>query len=85
MKFLTFGTSLHRFCLPVDKCQYWLDLENGKLTSPKHPINYGNNESCSWTISATDSNIIILDFHNFDVNIYFIYMLGDLLFFKKWI
>ena len=80
MKFLTFGTSLHRFCLPVDKCQYWLDLENGKLTSPKHPKNYGNNESCSWTISATDNNIIILDFHNFDVNIYFICMFSSLLY-----
>ena len=58
------------FCLPVDKCQYWLDLENGQLTSPKHPNNYGNNELCSWTISVTDSYIIILDFHYFDVNIY---------------
>ena len=51
----------------VDKCQHWLDLEKGKLTSPKFPKNYVDSDFCEWVISSEDNYIIILDFHTFDV------------------
>ena len=67
----------------VDKCQHWLDLEKGRLTSPKFPKNYVDSDLCEWVISSEDSYIIILEFHTFDVciqNFFFNYKLCSAIF-----
>ena len=52
-----------------DKCQYWMDLENQKLSSPYYPQNYlADGIGCEWVITAPEGNIISLEFHHFDVS-----------------
>ena len=51
-----------------DSCQYWIDLENQKLSSPYYPQNYfANGDGCKWLITAPEGHIISLEFDHFDV------------------
>ena len=46
-----------------DSCQYWLDLENKKLTSPFYPKPYvSDGLGCEWLITAPEDNYIVLEF-----------------------
>ena len=52
-----------------DNCQYWMDLENQKLSSPYYPQNYfADGDGCEWLITAPEGNIISLEFDHFDVS-----------------
>ena len=49
-----------------DICQYWIDLENQKLSSPYHPQDYfADGNDCEWLITAPEENIISLQFDHF--------------------
>ena len=51
-----------------DRCQYWMDLVNQKLSSPYYPQNYfADGDGCEWLITAPEGNIISLEFVHFDV------------------
>ena len=53
-----------------DSCQYWMDLENQKLSSPYYPQNYfADGTGCEWLITAPEGNIISLEFDHFDFNV----------------
>ena len=48
-----------------DSCQYWLDLENKKLTSPFYPKPYvSDGLGCEWLITAPEDNYIVLEFND---------------------
>ena len=52
-----------------DSCQYWMDLENKKLSSPYYPQNYlADGIGCEWVITAPEGNIILIEFEHFDVS-----------------
>ena len=52
-----------------DSCQYWMDLESQKLSSPYYPQNYFNvDSSCEWVITAPEGYIISLEFDYFNVS-----------------
>ena len=52
-----------------DSCQYWMDLEHQKLSSPYYPYDYFiDGVGCEWLITAPEGNIISLEFDYFDVN-----------------
>ena len=59
-----------------DYCQYWLNTEDGILTSPNFKINnigwpetyYDHNLNCSWILNAHQGHYIALDFIYFYVN-----------------
>ena len=52
-----------------DSCQYWMDLENQKLSSPYYPKNYfADLDGCEWLITAPEGNIIYLEFDHFEVS-----------------
>ena len=52
-----------------DNCQYWIDLENQKLSSPHYPHNYfPDGDGCEWSITAPEGNIIALEFDHFYVS-----------------
>ena len=52
-----------------DKCQYWMDLENQKLSSPYYPQNYFHDGiGCEWVITAPEGHIISLEFDHFHVS-----------------
>ena len=51
-----------------DSCQYWMDLENQRLSSPYYPEDYFGNADCEWLITAPEGNIITLEFDHFDVS-----------------
>ena len=60
----------YAFVLIGDICQYWMDLENMKLSSPYFPQNYFDDGSvCDWFITAPEGNIISLEFDYFNVRI----------------
>ena len=48
-----------------DSCQYWLDLQNKKLTSPFYPKPYiSDGLGCEWLITAPEDNYIVLEFND---------------------
>ena len=50
-----------------DNCQYWMDIENQKLSSPYYPqLSFA--VDCEWLIIASEGNIITLEFDHFDVS-----------------
>ena len=52
-----------------DSCQYWMDLENQKLSSPYHPQHYlADGIGCEWLITAPEGHIISLEFVHFNVS-----------------
>ena len=52
-----------------DSCQYWMDLENQKLSSPYYPQNYFDDGiGCEWLITAPEGHIISLEFDYFNVS-----------------
>ena len=52
-----------------DSCQYWMNLENQRLSSPYYPQHYFDDErSCEWLITAPEGHIISLEFDHFNVN-----------------
>ena len=52
-----------------DSCQYWMDLEDQKLSSPYYPQNYfGDGIGCEWLITAPEGHIISLEFDYFKVS-----------------
>ena len=52
-----------------DTCQYWMDLENQKLSSPYYPQNcFADGDGCEWLITAPEGHIISLEFENFNVS-----------------
>ena len=61
-----------------DHCQYWLNKEDGTLTSPNFGTNdlgqyqlhhsYGNNLNCTWILNADPGYYITLEIEYFDVN-----------------
>ena len=52
-----------------DSCQYWMDLENQKLSSPYYPQHYfADEDGCEWLITAPEGHIISLEFENFNVS-----------------
>ena len=53
----------------AEKCQYWLDISNGWLTSPYHPKHYQNNLDCSWIISTEIDHVITLKFTIFQASV----------------
>ena len=53
-----------------DSCQYWMDLENQKLSSPYYPQNYfADGDGCEWLITAPEGNVISLEFDHYEVGI----------------
>ena len=57
------------FLLTDDSCQYWLDLENQKISSPYYPDWYfANGIDCEWLITAPENHTIFLEFDHFKVN-----------------
>ena len=53
----------------ADSCQYWMDLENQKLSSPYYPQNYFTDGiGCEWLITAPEGHIISLEFDYFNVS-----------------
>ena len=56
------------FHLTDDSCQYWLDLENQKISSPYYPNWYfANGIDCEWLITAPENHTISLVFEYFKV------------------
>ena len=56
------------FLLADDSCQYWLDLENQKISSPYYPNWYfANGIDCEWLITAPENHTISLVFEYFKV------------------
>ena len=56
------------FLLIGDSCQYWMDLQNQKLSSPYYPHSFfGDGDGCEWLIIAPEGNIISLEFEHFNV------------------
>ena len=56
------------FLLTDDSCQYWLDLENQKISSPYYPNWYfANGIDCEWLITAPENHTISLVFDYFKV------------------
>ena len=52
-----------------DSCQYWMDLENQKLSSPYYPHYYfADGDGCEWLITAPEGHIISLEFDYFNVS-----------------
>ena len=51
-----------------DSCQYWMDHDNQKLSSPYYPQNYFEDHTCEWLITAPEGNIIFLEFDHFNVS-----------------
>ena len=52
-----------------DSCQYWMDLENQKLSSPYYPQKYfSDGIGCEWLITAPEGHIISLEFDHFNVS-----------------
>ena len=52
-----------------DNCQYWMDIENQKLSSPYYPQNYfADGDGCEWLITAPEGHIISLEFDHFSVS-----------------
>ena len=52
-----------------DSCQYWMDLENQRLSSPYFPQNYiGDGIGCEWLITSPKGHIISLEFDHFNVS-----------------
>ena len=52
-----------------DNCQYWMDLENQKLSSPYYPQYYfADGLDCEWIITSPEGNIISLELDYFDVS-----------------
>ena len=51
-----------------DSCQYWMDLENQKLSSPHYPQEFfPDGDGCEWLITAPEGHIISLEFDHFNV------------------
>ena len=49
-----------------DSCQYWMDLENQRLSSPYYPDYYfADDNNCEWLITAPEGHIISLEFDHF--------------------
>ena len=54
-----------------DSCQYWMDLENQRLSSPYYPQHYFDDEiGCEWLITAPERHIIFLEFDHFNLSKY---------------
>ena len=52
-----------------DSCQYWMDLESQRISSPYYPEDYfADGNSCEWLITAPEGHIIYLDFKYFNVS-----------------
>ena len=52
-----------------DNCQYWMDLQYRKLSSPYYPEHYfADGNSCEWLITAPEGHIISLEFDHFNVS-----------------
>ena len=52
-----------------DSCQYWMDLENQRLSSPYYPEYYfADDNNCEWLITAPEGHIIYLEFDHFNVS-----------------
>ena len=49
-----------------DSCQYWMNLENQRLSSPEGYFALGN--SCEWLITAPEGHVISLEFDHFNVS-----------------
>ena len=58
-----FSMKIHK----IDKCQYWLDLENHQLTSPYYPIPYDHNMLCEWHIATEEHFYISFNIQEFEV------------------
>ena len=57
------------FLLIGDSCQYWMDLENQKLSSPYYPqYFFADGYNCEWLITAPEGHRISLEFENFNVS-----------------
>ena len=55
-----------------DKCQYWIDLKNMKLTSPNYPKWYiADGIGCGWKLTAPEGNKISLEFNHFMLSSHF--------------
>ena len=52
-----------------DSCQYWMDLENQRLSSPYYPDHYfADGNGCEWLITAPEGHVISLEFYHLDVS-----------------
>ena len=52
-----------------DSCQYWMDLENQRLSSPYYPEDYfADGIGCEWLITAPEGHVISLEFDHFNVS-----------------
>ena len=50
-----------------DKCQYWMDLEKMKLSTPNFPkLIFADGVGCYWIITAPEGNIISLEVLHMD-------------------
>ena len=61
--------SYMNFFITDDNCQYWKNLDEMTLTSPKYPKWYDSDSiGCEWLISAPEGFIIRLEFNHFHVS-----------------
>ena len=56
------------FLLTGDSSQYWMDLENQKLSSPYYP-KYFFSGPFEWLITAPEGHVISLEFKHFEVSV----------------
>lgn len=49
------------------ECGGIFELPEGRITSPKYPLNYDNNLYCEWIIRVEPSHTISLVFTDFDL------------------
>ena len=57
------------FLLIGDSCQYWMNLDNQRLSSPYYPEDYfADGIGCEWLITAPEGHIISLEFDYFNVS-----------------
>ena len=56
--------------LTDNACQYWLNDNEGILTSPYYPNDFlADNIGCQWIITAPEDHIIALEFKIFKVSL----------------
>ena len=53
-----------------DGCGGYFSTTNGTMNSPSYPDNYPANKECIYTIWQPTGNVILLNFHNMDIDGY---------------
>ena len=67
LEFTGFSATIHFTLSQNQKCESWMDNNNGMLESPNYPNSYGNDIFCNHLITVQPGFHITLDFHEFEV------------------